>query len=207
MENLTFKTWLPLFEGFYNSSYEDQLDNDIDSVIDELQCTYDDLEIDYNRFQLDVSKWLTNKVQKIINDKLGIKCKINFDNLYSPKEYNFKNDSINIEIIFNSPKELNKINDLVNANLESVSSYIKKSHTSCDGFTSFHSNSLKSWQNDTNNFTLFEDEYKLGFILEALLSSTVEFDLVESFFYDYEDFYGGSYITNYDDLYEKVENK
>lgn len=203
-----FETWLPLFVGFYNTYLEG--DSDIDNELSELDCEYDDLEIDYKEYQKDVSKWFVDKVEELLNDELGIKCRVNYQELKSPKYYNYSTDSVNIEIEF-SKKGLKRIGErmMVRSNFDDVKDIIKSDYTSCDGFISSYSNNILDWQIQTNNWTDFSSNgHYLGKVLEMLLRVVMD-EADENVMSDFFEsgIYLNSYITNYDELLEKQEQE
>ena len=201
-----FETWLPLFVGFYNTYLDG--DSDLDNELSELDCEWDDLEVDYKEYQLDVSKWFVDKINRLVNDDLGINCEINFQELSSPKYYNFSTDSINIDIKF-SANSLKRIGELIADNFDDVKDIIKSNYTSCDGFISSYSNNILDWQMETNNWTDFSSNgHYLGKVLEMLLR-VVDSDVDENVMTDFFDsgIYLSSYITNYNELMEKLEQE
>src|SRR5690625_447885 len=96
-----FKTWLPLFDGFYNTWY-DPSDFFDDRVNDFYEETEIDLIIDNNLFEFDDFKTdVINKHVEIVERELkdlGLVESITFERLDSPKFYNYRNDSVDVEI-------------------------------------------------------------------------------------------------------------
>jgi len=172
----SFKTWMPLFPGFYDTAFSP--DSRID---DELyDCEGNNLLIDeYKTIRFDVPCEMGETVwecfdNKKYSDDVGVAiCEIfenmcdlvtdvKFDGIWSPREYNFKNDSIDCTITV----DMEKFIEWIYANKEWVREYIHNNFTSCDGFMSFHSNKFEDWENDSNGF-IDLDSTKIGSLLDA----------------------------------------
>lgn len=191
------KTFCPIFSGFYNTiwQYEDQYvieyinenrqENNLQPI------NFDHLDIDYRQYEID----LCINVCELIQDRLSnFIIKIEFETLQSPKEYNFKNDSIDCIII---PK-IDVIQKFIYDNKDSFCEYLKQKYTSYDGFISHYSNKFETWKSETNNFIdLDVNGHYLGSILEfiALTLEINENDL----YYDIE-FDHFQYVNNLEDL-------
>jgi hypothetical protein len=171
-------TWLPIFGGFYNSRYQANEDDICDEYGNPLDydkiCNY----INYNGYNEAVSK----SVVKLIETKLielGLVSSIRYEEIRSPKYYNFENDSINIEVGMSS-YNINNLNMIIIENYDIISSEVKKRYSSRDGFMSSHSNDLAEWIEETLEFT--ENlSHKLGAILGIILEVVYEYDADELF--------------------------
>ena len=179
---IKIETWLPLFIGFYETYLNG--DSDIDNYLDDTNLNYDDLNIDYDKYHQDVSKWMVNEITELLKE-IGIDCTINYQNLISPKEYNFSTDSINIEIEL-SPETLKSIKKLIDDNFDGISKIIKDDYTSRSGFISSHSNDINDWKINTKNWSDFsENGHYLGKVLEMLLlvsNDEIEETIMNDFF-------------------------
>lgn len=195
-----FETFLPLFTGFYETNFEPDESNEIESVNDirEIEglnpIAFDQFQFDYSDYSLEISKRCTS----FLNDeltKLGFVTAINFQKLVSPKEYNFSNDSINVEIEL-SKKNIKAINAFLKANIDEFEYFLKQTYTSCSGFISFHSTTPKEW---FPNEWIENPKHKLGAILGfiCIMNEITEDDLLTAC--------EGIYIScsNYEDLTEK----
>ena len=170
----TFKTFLPVFTGFYNTIFEsDNEDYEIQDINSQREAkglepiSFDDCTFDYKGYHETVSQECTEYIEKELKD-LNIVSKIEFEALYSPREYNFHNDSININIHLSEDnhKEIKKF--LYN-NLEDYKEYLKDNYTSCSGFVSFFTNTFEGWQELTKDFTEYSDKlHILGSILDFI---------------------------------------
>lgn len=180
------KTYLPVFPGFYSTIFEPdneemELDH-INEIREEKQLpeiTFDNCQWDYKSYFQEVSKSAVNAIEKQLNDVFDTKdIEIVFEALISPREYNFGNDSINIEI--NIEKEL--ILNYLKENMPEFTEHIKEKYTSCSGFISSHSNDAKDWINDIKNEV--ELDHKLGATLNFILLNE-GYD-TEQLYYDIE---------------------
>lgn len=196
-------TWLPIFPGFYGTLFEsDNEGAEIDEInrqrsekgMDEI--TYDDCEWDYKEYNKNVCENCVDFVEEQLND-IEIDNSIIFQSLYSPKYYNFSNDSINIEI----EVDVDQIKQYINRDHQTFQEWmrhIKERYTSCDGFISFKSNDGKYWFD-----SLLEDEseqaHTIGRALEFIL---INEGVDSSDMYNYSCDQGNAYVyaTNYDEL-------
>lgn len=168
------ETWLPVFPGFYNTIFD--CDNDLDTELSYQnedrskflpKLEYDDLEFDNCGYQQDVLEQCCGYIEQELN-VMNILTKIDFQHVSSPKEYNFRNDSGNIEV------SLSHLNTIVLKNYiydhkESYEKYLKKTYTSYDGFWSYYNNDFDSWIEYTKDFSDFSDNsHYLGSILQFI---------------------------------------
>ena len=170
----TIETFLPIFPGFYSTIF-DEGDSFIEYELDgetiafhypELkEIPYDFIRsefwdcIDYQSANLAVAQAVTDGVGSLLSDYVE---SITFQALKSPKEYNFYNDSVNVEIV---PKT-EAIAGHIAENWKAFSGYIRARYTSRDGFMSSYSNDPEDWREDSANFTdLSANGHVLGSIL------------------------------------------
>lgn len=142
LKHKNIESFLPVFNGFYNTLFEPNEEE----VIEE-PFTYDNYTFDYAGYRTDVSKECVGVIENELKH-IGIDVTITYQSLYSPKEYNFTSDSINVKYKVKNPKQ---INDYLLANIEAFTAYIKRKYTSYDGFSSFWSNDAKVWLKDHLN--------------------------------------------------------
>jgi hypothetical protein len=193
----TFETFLPVFSGFYNTIWEIRTEQfERDNNVNSSQ-----IEVDYEQYNQDVVK---NICEALPSFSEGIIKKIELQNIYSPKEYNFRNDSANVLIEVNT----NLLQTYINKNYEELAKYIKQNYTSCSGFISSYSNNISDWKSETKNFSDFScNGHYLGAILQFILFNMDE-DIECNLYYCIE-IYEDSYITIVDesvcnlDEYEK----
>ena len=199
----TIKTFLPVFTGFYGTIFEpDGEENEIDDINSQRiaknlpKINFDDCKFNYDEYRKEVSIGVTNYIEKELKD-LNFITAIKFENLCSPKEYNFSNDSINIEVELTADniKAIKKF--LYDNNLNEYKQYLINNYSSYEGFRSFHSNTLEGWKEITNDFTDYSSNmYYLGSILEFICQMN-EIN-TENMYYSITDIYLSA--TNYSEL-------
>jgi len=198
-----FETYLPVFTGFYHTVFEASgEENEIDDINGQREeknlppIDYDACEWNYEDYRQNVSKECTNEIERQLKDLLNDKVKVEFQSLYSPKEYNFSNDSINVEITLNKDAQ-RTILEILRDNSETFSLYIRERYSSRSGFISSHSNDSNEWLNILDRWDLNELSHKLGAVLGFILEEIEEFtqnDLQENIETKYV------YATNYSEL-------
>jgi hypothetical protein len=170
-------SYLPIFNGFYGSIFEPNEEAELD-YINELRqektkskLNYDDIEFDYDNYYLELSKELCYKVWDQLDDFI---YKIKFEDLKSPKFYNYSNDWIECKI---KPKKKAIINYIKN-NYNSWNKYLKDNYTSYDGFISSYDNYSES--DDWNYKNIFK-KHQLCSVLNFIAKNEniTEFDLLD----------------------------
>lgn len=182
----TANTYLPIFPGFYGTSYEPDESNEISGIEDErkynglseLENLWNIAKFDYEGYRESVGKSCVTFIFNILVNEMKIVKSIKFQSISSPREYNFANDSINIEVKF-TEKQAKKIKSLIVKNFELFDAIIKENFTSYDGFISFYSNDSSKWLNDLDN--ILEHQTQSATILEFLLLIYVSKDETEDF--------------------------
>ena len=166
----TIKTFLPQFTGFYSTLFEDIIDSEVDYILEEEETyTTDNVEFDYKTFKEDISKQCVGVFEDAFNRDMHTKLSVSFESLFSPKFYNFENDSINVAISL-SQDDFDTVISAIKENKTEISEQLKEKYSSRDGFSSFHSTDLDEWIEDlTLEFENEEDcSHKWGAILEIL---------------------------------------
>lgn len=159
----TFETYCPVFHGFYGSIWD--CDSDIDNYLDEEDLTYDEIEFDNATYQKDISQAVCDFLESELSEFVTA---LTFQELISPKYYNFSNDSINVEIEL-SEYNTKQIQGFIYQNRALFKEYLKERYTSRSGFIPSHSNEFEVWSMQTNDFTDFEDnKHWLGTILDFI---------------------------------------
>ena len=181
-DTFEIETYLPAFDGFYNSWYETLFELTEDDVLCvpynlgekekelvefitmELRCACTP-----DSAYLDVVKSITEVVVDYINNELPGDLSViakDFE-LSSPKYYNFHND--HIDITFKCSKELlDWLKKYCIENYEFFKVFIYERYTSYDGFSSNYDNDLIEWL-DNYDVNVIEDSHVLGTILEFFL--------------------------------------
>ncbi len=166
-----FKTYCPLFTGFYNTVFEyANEEDDIQSYNEEngTDLSYDDFEWDYRGYEKRVATAFVNKLESELKHLLPLK--IDFEEIISPKEYNFVTDSLNVSLELN----LDELLALIKERSEEAAEYFKEKYTSRSGFISFHSPYLADWLD--KGYILEKPEHRVGALLECLASIEIDSD-------------------------------
>lgn len=162
MNTQTVKTFLPAFPGFYNSLIDG--DYEIENYLQDENLEYDQIDFDFNKYKNHVAYYSCDFMEKELSD-FGV-ISILFENVYSPKYYNFETDSVNCEITINPVK----INEYIYSNYQDFEKYLENNYKSCSGFISYYSVYAFEWVTQTNNFLNFIDSnpHFLGDILNFI---------------------------------------
>lgn len=169
----TYNTFAPMFPGFYNTAFEySGEDQDIQSYNDEYKTDYkyDDFTWDYTEYQTRVAKAFVNRLERELNVFLPVK--LTFQEIISPKEYNFSNDSINIA----AELDLNELLKLIIDRFNDAKDYFKANYTSCSGFISSHSNDIADWLNPA--YIMEQPEHRIGALLNCLCDIELDKDRI-----------------------------
>jgi hypothetical protein len=162
----TINTYLPVFPGFYSTIFEPDEQFEMD-YINELrlekgleEVKFDDIEFDYSDYYNQVAKSVTNVVYNELKDFVK---DIKFEEVISPKYYNYSNDSINVEITLTKENE-RKILSYLSENKDYFDKYLKDNYTSRSGFIPYYDNSITEFMLDKP----LEHKHKLGSILNFI---------------------------------------
>lgn len=159
----TINSYLPVFQGFYNTLFEPTTEEDeIHNYNQEndTDCTYDDFRWFNEEYEQRVSKACVEAIEHELKD-FGINME--YENLVSPPYYNFVNDSINVEYKL-SNENYQLLIDYLEDNFDSFADYIQERYPSRDGFSSFYSNDARVWLSEYKN-----DDDKLEHIFGTFL--------------------------------------
>jgi len=182
----TFKTYLPIFPGFYRTHFDcnDIVDRELYHLKEHgSPSEYDKYEWDFDDYKERIAKQCVDSIEHELKDLLP-EINIQYECIISPRYYNYGDDSINC-IISLSQSDIGKLYNYLNNEIEWYKDFIKGRYTSCDGFISHYSNSLDYWLPDTLegfNSLLGSNSHALGTILEFYLQNEdyEAFDLYES---------------------------
>jgi hypothetical protein len=170
MEKLThIETWLPVFPGFYCTAFEAYEDDEIHDINyqreskDLPSISYADCTWDYDEYQNKIAEKACEFIQDNLSDFI---TKIEFQSVWSPREYNFRNDSVNINVIL-SDDNIKSIKEYLINHSEDFSTYLWEKYTSRSGFIPFHSNKLSDWLISIDE--CLADKHKLGSILNFIV--------------------------------------
>ena len=184
------ESYLPLFDGFYNTLFEyDNEDDDIQYYNDEYgtDFDYEDFNWNYTERNERISEKICGILESLLSDE-NLKMTINFQNLVSPKFYNFSNDSINCEYVI-SQEQYNLVIDYLKSNWTNFEAWIKNRYTSRSGFISSHSNNPEVWMNNMKSESHLEHNF--GAVLEFILQnegyeSFNVFELIQDDYIEFE---------------------
>lgn len=185
------KTWAPVFPGFYSTWYEFNIPEEevVDllfwhksgpeqQLLGELVKRHysDTVDEDYSEYYNDVAKAVCRYLSWKLEDILGIKMKVELQRIVSPEYYNFKNDSLDIQIDVDEDLLISKVREIIDKNLDEFKKYISDNYTSYDGFMSFYSNDVNDWLKSGY------DAHEIGSLLEFVLRIS-EDDVSEDMYY------------------------
>lgn len=175
-KKLEIETYLPIFPGFYNTIFDTESfeENEIDDINQQRtakglkEISWDDCKWDYNEYRDNVVRGSVDWVEEQINSTFKNKCKVTFQQLRSPREYNFANDAVDIKVEF-SEKLLTEIKNYLVENYEDFSTYLER-YKSYDGFSSFYEHDIEHWL-EVYFEQMETDKHILGSILEFIIEN------------------------------------
>lgn len=143
---------LMFFSGFYESIHDSVFDSETEMIMED----YPDKEWDDFRFTYNWDEY-SKKYVRAISSELGID--LEFQELISPREYNFTTDKI---ICYIKSKDVKKLATALNSS--TFEKLVKERFTSRDGFISFYSSYVADWKE--KKITEW-DAVELGTLLDA----------------------------------------
>lgn len=178
LSKIEISTWLPVFPGFYNTLFDsaDILERETEEIGNYIKsekladCMIKNLYISetLTHFNKEYEKSAAKQCVHIIETelkRLNFVNSMEFENIYSPKEYNFINDSINIEVYF-SAENIHNIKQFISNHYEEWKEYLKGTYTSYDGFISNHANYPEA--DEWEMVIALNDAHNAGAVLEFL---------------------------------------
>lgn len=213
--NIKIESWLPIFPGFYGTAWEFDFDDQllaIDQIneqrgeknLPEIENIgygekYPDFQTNHDEIKKDVGEHYCKEIQQIVKDFC---VDIKFQCVYSPKFYNFSNDSINCEYTI-SQDNISKIIDYIKSNKDDFSDYLRQNFTSRPGFISNHSNKYNDWIVKLESSEWVNFKFELGSIMgfiaineENSSPGDINLDIRNSIL----DFFYPKYIINYEEF-------
>jgi uncharacterized protein YpuA (DUF1002 family) len=190
-------TYAPLFSGFYNSIWEPDFEGE-EEYLEEQGFKGDaSKNFDNKGYEKNAAKEFINQIENELV-KLKIIRSMKFEDVVSPKYYNYSTDSINVEIV----PSIKHIRRYIYANKEAFEKHLEEHHKSRSGFHSFFSHEFDDWKEYTNNFIDYtQDPVHLGSILEFIVQNE-KIDEVD-LYYNTETRVS-EYISS--DIYKLIEN-
>jgi hypothetical protein len=165
------------FSGFYYSVHDQELDEVLNQMFSDRDTGCDvneDLvmrawdKMDWRQVHIDYAKEYVDDFSR------EFKLDLEFDELNSPREYNFTTDRV---FAYITTESLQKVFNTVDTPALRVK--IHENHTSRDGFISFYTNTLESWPADVTEW----DPNQIGTLLQAFVEqeSTNDWDQYEEY--------------------------
>ena len=188
---------LPFFPGFYETDYFNS-DTEYYAIEEELEyqqeveenpdLTVDDLDFNFSEYKEDViasfvEAWKNHAPKDVVKA-------VEFEELDSPRFYNFRNDRIYAKVTLEEGWE-DVMRKFMDENKDWLKERIHKDWTSYDGFMSYMENDSSKWGKE-----LFEehDERYIGTMIGYMMYNE-DNDIRYTLYYDtMEDIYAGSYV-------------
>lgn len=164
---MKIKSFLPVFPGFYETIFAPHLELYIEDG-----KTDQDYEWYYLEYEKRVSMACCGFIERELTtgkygDSPKLEMQIEFKGVGNPKEYNFTNDTINVEYTLSEAIYKAIINYLRKNNTE-FREFIKEHCTSCSGFESYYSNNPYSW------YIMLENQERLMQVFGTVLNFICE---------------------------------
>lgn len=183
MKTKTFATYLPIFTGFYNTifdeserfvEYETDSESDFRERYPEVpaEMPWDFIRqnfwecIGYAAGNLAVAQACANSLPGLLPEFVK---GVEWEELRSPKEYNFANDAVNLKIAV----DVSAIRKFLKEHRDEFAAWLKARYTSRDGFISSYPSDVASWYIDTKNFSAMDGHY-CGAVLDFVASIELE---------------------------------
>ena len=158
------------FSGFYESQHAQNINDAIESYFDKdgtgegYKLIPENFYYSFNsdaEIRTKYSQLYLNSFADYFNDQTGLNLQFFFEEVSSPRFYNYETDRMFAEIPFSQLRAVRKyVPDSV------LAATIKDNYTSYDGFCSHYSNDLMDWK--AKPFTEW-DHNEIGTLLEAAL--------------------------------------
>ena len=142
----TIGTWCPIFSGFYESIWNDDI-------------TEDDLFNDGSKVKPEIVEHVTNSVfdyvdndayqTNVVTDFVGALdmpdgMTLTYEKSVSPQFYNYSTDVIYVKLEY-TPESMIELKNYTEDNLIEFKEYLKATYTSVSGFISSYSNEYDDW--------------------------------------------------------------
>ena len=185
MEKITIKNVTLNFGGFYDSIHSDLIDTELENILETEDLEYDQIcdYIDFKAIHLEYSKRLVLD----FNDNFDLNLK--FEELFQPKEYNFRTDEILVEM---SMQDYNYL--FLDTDQDELKHKITKATTNRDGYMPFYNYSE----------LLDEPQFIAEFLLDVLMEGA-DYALDDGFYEDNQWFY--DLIFSAIEKFREKENK
>ena len=212
---MMFYTWLPIFPGFYNTIFECYMDewslwDNPNNVDDEIKSYVLDIIWDkYNHREREnkAASLFIEHINRTLKEN-DIRATFTFQEVISPRYYNFTNDSVNVSLNVSLDAWNGIVKDIKDKYLALFTDYIKSHYTSCDGFMSHYTNDVNEWLEWISDINECENtSHIIGAVMDFYLLVIDENDiLMDAYEYMAERIDEPEYI-DYDDIVEKVNDR
>ena len=159
------------FSGFYNSWHSDEIDTTLSRMFEDDHGNTPTMfnnaweTIDYSAAYKEYAK----EYMTAFADEFNLSLK--FDELNSPKEYNFTTDRI---FAFINQQDINRMLDDID--LENLNDKIKQKFSSYDGLRSHYPNALNKWPKNVSEW----DHNQIGTLIETYIEHQLN-DIFDSY--------------------------
>ena len=179
---MNLKTWLPVFPGFYNTLFEPNLEYEIDAMRenDEIPNGVTDNQLydcwDNGSYERAVVKNICRELPRHFPKDSGISECV-FEEIRSPREYNFTNDSADVTFVVNADKFYPWIKGYLVEHSKEWTKHLRQHYQSRDGFCSSYTYDPEDWAASLD--VIFEDVPDTGSIPHVhLIGRVLEFYLL-----------------------------
>jgi hypothetical protein len=146
---MEIKSYLPIFPGFYGSQFEFEDEERILEDLNEeseVEISYENIDFDYKEYHDRVAKRCCDEIENYLkHDYLDIT--ITFEEVISPREYNFTNDYINCTYNL-SDETFKTLIEYCKRELQEFTAFLIEKYSSRSGFISFFSTEPEIWFNE-----------------------------------------------------------
>lgn len=178
MTDKTFETVCPYFPGFYDTF----LDSDDDYAYSYFQEDYPDKDVsdiwdyfDFKEYANQVGERYVSLLNFELQKQKNIlnKFKIEFEEIVSPREYNFETDRAYIKLtLIDYENSKQEIIDFLNQAKDDFSEWCNDNYTSYDGFLSFIPNYFEGFM---NRFINPEDDKEEALYMKEVLAFLIQY--------------------------------
>lgn len=142
-------TWLPVFPGFYNTLFEPDLLSEFDELIREGHLPPDEKypvgRWDNGGYELAVVRNICDEFPRWFPAEAGIeKCEL--ESIKHPKEYNFRNDAVDVTFRIDMAKFAPWIDEFLDEHKVEFAKYLNDHYRSRDGFISYYPTDMDEWR-------------------------------------------------------------
>ncbi len=175
------KAYLPIFTGFYGTIFGD-FENEEDQILEHLKLTSDEVEFQYSEYRISLSK----EYVSYIDNEIDSICKgfdIVFEEVRSPRFYNFTNDVINCTYKVTDEAIAYLKDYAFNQYTDEFTQYLERFEPRA-GFHSFYSDNIEVWKDEYFG-KIYDDSVVFVSLLEFMLINEDIFDSLKNGMWEY----------------------